>query len=103
MSRMKFEQSHSLSKEEVTRRVTMLLGYWASKYGVTSEWAGDSVRLSGKVMGITLEARLEVSASKVMGDATDPGFLLRDRARKYLQQKFASYLDPAWSGQAGDD
>lgn len=99
MGTVKFEVSHTLSKDEARRRVAQLVEYWASKYGVKVDWAGDAAKMVGKVMGMSLNANLEVHANKVSGEATDPGFLLRDKAKKYLQEKFASYLDPTWDGR----
>lgn len=95
MGMMKFEVAHTLSREEAKQRVTELLGYWSEKYGIQSNWNGDKAHIQGKAMGITINADLEVSERGVGGEATDPGFLFRDKAKKYLTQKFAAYLDPA--------
>jgi hypothetical protein len=35
-----------------------------------------------------------ITDKSVHGEATDPGMLLRAKARKYLEQKFAMALDP---------
>ncbi|HVE83813.1 MAG TPA: polyhydroxyalkanoic acid system family protein [Myxococcales bacterium] len=95
MGKLKFDISHTLPRAEARQRVEKLLSYWATKYGVTSQWSGDGAKLSGKVLGIQLAADLEVREGKVDGEATDPGFLFRDKARKYLTEKFTHYLDPA--------
>jgi hypothetical protein len=95
MSTLKLDIPHTLPKAEAKQRVERLIHYWRDKYGVKAEWMGDAAKLSGKVMGITLAADLEVRDGKVDGEATDPGFLLRDKAKKYLTDKFASYLDPS--------
>lgn len=97
MGRLKFDVPHTLAKGEAKQRVEKLLGYWSHKYGVATQWAGDAARLSGKVMGISLDADLKVSDASVDGEATDPGFLLREKARKYLTEKFRDYLDPSKS------
>ncbi|HZN91737.1 MAG TPA: polyhydroxyalkanoic acid system family protein [Myxococcales bacterium] len=94
MGKIRLDIPHTLDKAEARQRVEKLLGYWSKKYGLTAEWAGDSARLSGKVMGISLDADLAVHDGKVDGEATDPGFLLRDQAKKYLTQKLGHYLDP---------
>ncbi len=94
MGMLKFEVGHSLSKDEARSRVAQLLEYWSAKYGVKATWTGDKAHASGKVMGLSFHADLEVTGDKVGGEATDPGFLLRDKARKYLTEKFASYLAP---------
>jgi hypothetical protein len=84
---------HALTKEEAKKRTEALLLYWANKYGVQTTWNGDSVSLSGKVMGMTLAGTLAVSDDRVGGEATDPGLLFRDKARKYLTRKFTACLD----------
>jgi hypothetical protein len=92
MGMLKFEIAHTLTKDEAKRRTEALLGYWARKYGVQTTWNGDLVSLAGKVMGVSLGGTLHVDETKVGGEATDPGLLFRDKARKYLTRKFAAYL-----------
>jgi hypothetical protein len=103
MALLKLEVPHQVSKDEARKRVAQLVEYWASKYGVKVDWAGDRAKLNGKVMGITLDANLEVSDKKVAGEATDPGFLFRDKAKKYLTQKLAETLDPNKKGAVSED
>jgi len=45
-------------------------------------------------MGVQLEADIHILENKVSGCATDPGFLLRGAAHKYLTKKMAEYLNP---------
>jgi len=94
MGLLKFEVAHSLSKDEAKKRIEQLLKYWQNKYGVASNWTGDSAKIAGKVMKIDLNATLAITDKAVVGEATDPGFLLRTPARNYLNEKFSSYLDP---------
>ena len=94
MGKMKLDIPHTLDKAEAKQRVEKLLGYWSNKYGVTAQWAGDAAKLSGKVMGIQLSADLEVRDGRVDGEASDPGFLFREKAKRYLTEKFSHYLDP---------
>ncbi|HEY8212206.1 MAG TPA: polyhydroxyalkanoic acid system family protein [Myxococcaceae bacterium] len=94
MGKIKLDIPHSLPKGEAKQRVEKLVSYWSNKYGVSAQWSGDAAKLSGKVLGISLAADLEVREGKVDGEATDPGFLFRDKAKKYLTEKFARYLDP---------
>src|SRR5579862_455568 len=93
MGMLKFEVPHALPKDEARKRTDALLHYWSKKYGVKFSWSGDGVQLEGKVMGVTLKGNLAVAEGKVGGEATDPGFLFRDKARQYLTRKFTSYLD----------
>jgi hypothetical protein len=94
MGMMKFDIPHSLPKEEVKQRVEQLLKYWNSKYGVKADWAGDGAKIAGKVMGIQMDASFVITDNQVQGEGTDPGMLLRGKAKSYLQDKFASVLDP---------
>jgi hypothetical protein len=94
MGMMKFDIPHSLPKEEVRKRVEQLLQYWSTKYGVKSDWQGDGAKIAGKVMGIQMDASFTITDSLVQGEGTDPGMLLRSKAKSYLQDKFASVLDP---------
>lgn len=95
MGMMKFEVPHALPKAEARKRVEQLLNYWGAKYGVNAQWTGDGASLSGKVMGIKLDAHFEITDSGVKGEGTDPGLLLRNQAKQYLQKKFAAALDPS--------
>jgi hypothetical protein len=95
MAKLKFEVPNTLPVEEAKKRVEALLAYWARKYGVTSSWTGAAATMAGKAVGVTIDGALEVQASRVAGEAADPGLLLRGQAQKYLTRKFAQYLDPA--------
>jgi Putative polyhydroxyalkanoic acid system protein (PHA_gran_rgn) len=94
MGTMKFDVPHSLPKDEAKKRLEQLVDYWSSKYGVKSQWSGDSATIAGKVMGIALEASFEVRDGVVAGEGTDPGLLLRSKAKQYIQEKVGAFLDP---------
>lgn len=94
MGMLKFEVPHQLSKDEAITRAKKLLDHWGKKYGVASDWKGDTAHLNGKVMGIALVATMTITQDKVSGEATDPGMLLRGKAKKYLEEKFNLALDP---------
>lgn len=95
MGMLKFQVSHRLSKEEAQARTEKLVQHWVDKYGISARWTGDEATFEGKVMGVSLTASLKVAAGSVGGEAKDPGMLLRGTAKKYLEEKFAAYLDPA--------
>ncbi len=94
MGFLKFEVPNSLPLEEARKRVEALLAYWKRKYGVTSAWTGVSATMKGKAVGVTIDGKLEVEPKRIAGEANDPGMLLRGQAKKYLERKFAEYLDP---------
>jgi uncharacterized heparinase superfamily protein len=103
MGTMKFDVPHSLPKEEARKRVERLMDDWSRKYGVKSQWSGDSASVSGRVMGISLEASFQVREGSVSGEGTDPGMLLRSKAKQYIQNKFDAYLDPSKSTEDLED
>lgn len=92
---LSLEVSHALDRDSAKKRMELLVQRWQRKYGLHSSWAGDTARLSGKIMGISLQATLEVNDQSVRGEASDPGILLRNKAKKYLEEKLALYLDPS--------
>lgn len=97
MGFLKFEVPNSLPVEEAKKRVEALLAYWKRKYGVTSAWTGVSATMKGKAVGVTIDGKLEVETKRIAGEASDPGMLLRGQAKKYLERKFAEYLNPSRS------
>ena len=97
MGMIKFEVPNALTIEEGKKRVEALLEYWNKRHGVKSSWSGSKAKMSGKAMGVSIDGSLEVHVTKIEGEAADPGFLLRGQAQKYLQRKFAEYLDPSKS------
>ena len=94
MGMLALEIPHALAVDEAKKRVEALLSYWSRKYGVKATWAGDKVTFAGKAMGITIDGNLSLLPTKIAGQASDPGMLLRGQAKKYLERKFAEYLDP---------
>jgi len=96
MGTIDFQVPHTLSLAEAKKRMERLTAHWA-KHGIQSSWAGDVAKLSGKVMGVHLDATLRVTDRAVGGEATDPGMLLRGQAKKYLTHKFSTWLDPTRS------
>lgn len=94
MGMLKLEIPHTLSVEEAKTRVQALLEYWARKHGVKASWAGDKATFAGKVLGIGVDGHLTVTPKGIAGEASDPGFLFRSKAKEYLERKFGSYLDP---------
>jgi hypothetical protein len=93
MGFIKFDVPNTLPVEEAKKRVEALLSYWNRKYGVSSTWTGVNAVMKGKAMGVSIDGKLTVEAARIAGEAIDPGMLLRGQAKKYLERKFAEYLD----------
>jgi hypothetical protein len=94
MGMLKFEVPHALPKDEARRRIEGLLAYWSQKYNMRCVWTADSAKVAGKAVGVTIDANLTITDLAVVGEAADPGFLLRAQATKYLKAKLADFLDP---------
>ncbi len=91
-----FAVPHRFSREGARQRVKQLIGYWSERFGVESRWTGDRAVLTGSVLGVDFKARLEVSDTKVGGETSDPGLLLRSSARDYIRRKLRKYLHPEY-------
>lgn len=97
MGMMKFSVPHTLSQEEAQKRLEALIAHWSQKYGIQHRWTGPTASVSGKVMGMNLDASVRVSGQSIDGETSDPGILLRGQAKKYLEERLRKYLDPARS------
>ena len=91
------EVPHAFPRASARERVGFLLDYWNHRFGVKSEWRGDSVYLSGHVFGMQIQARFDVSDSAVTGVAADPGWFWRNKAQAYVTKKLKKYLHPDYA------
>jgi hypothetical protein len=94
--RMHFDVQHHFSKADARARTQMLFDYWKKAYGVDSAWQGDTARISGRVMGVTIDAVLVVTDDRVGGEGEDPGPFVRGLARSYITKKLQKYMDPQY-------
>jgi Putative polyhydroxyalkanoic acid system protein (PHA_gran_rgn) len=84
----------SLSKDDAKARLTALGEYFQNKHGIAVAWNGDAAQIRGKYMVVQIEGSLAFAGDKAVFDGKDPGFLWRGKAKEYLQNKLAAYLDP---------
>lgn len=91
------EQTHPFSRDEARHRVQQLVDYWSQRFGVQRQWRGDVVYVKGEVMGVEIDARLVIGEHEVRGQASDPGFLVRNAALDYVQRKLRKYLHPNYA------
>lgn len=91
---MRIEESFSFAQEEAQQRVKALVDYWQKKHGLSVSWTGSNAKVTGKVMGVTIDATVTVEPGKVVADGKDPGLMFRGAATSYLKKKFAEYFDP---------
>ena len=83
-----------LSKDEARARLGALGDYFTHKHGIQVTWNGDSASVRGKYMVVQIEGAMSLAGDKAIFDGKDPGFLWRGKAKEYLQNKLALYLDP---------
>lgn len=95
-AKMTFNVPHHWSRADAHARTQMLFDYWKKAYGVTSTWTGDRAHVVGKVMGISIDAVLEVADDHIGGEGKDPGFLTRGMARTYITKKLQKYMHPKY-------
>lgn len=91
------EVPHAFPRAFARERVGYLLDYWKHRFGVTSEWRGDSAYLSGRVFGMQIRARFDVGDSAIAAVANDPGWFWRNKARSYVTKKLKKYLHPDYA------
>ncbi len=94
---MKIEYTHKLQPDDARARLCAFADYLQARYGLGVTWNGDSAKVTGKYMVVTIEGTLTMVGDKVSFEGTDPGFLWRNKARDYLLNKLQKYLDPATS------
>lgn len=97
---MKFERRTALPASEVALRLKALTDYWDKKYGIGSSWSGSSVRIKGKMMGVSFDGHVHVGEGRIDADV-DAGFLAEKLGgKKYVEGKLDAYLDPSTTVEA---
>lgn len=95
-NRVTLKVEHHFTRADARERVSQLLNYWARRFGVKSEWRGYRVFLSGRVLGIDIQALFDVTDHDVLAHASDPGTVLRGSAEAYVEKKLRKYLSPTY-------
>ena len=92
---MEIDFPYVLSDSDARSRLELLGKYLENKHGIKVTWSDDSrARFSGKYLMVKIEGELSLGNGRAMFKGEDPGFLLRARAKDYIQGKLAKYLDP---------
>jgi hypothetical protein len=94
--KMAFQVGHHFSVADARARTRMLLDYWQRAYGIRSNWQGDRVYISGRVIGVEIDAFIDIRSDSVGGEGVDPGPLMRGIARDYVQKKLQKYMHPQY-------
>jgi hypothetical protein len=92
---MEIDFPYELSDQEARDRLDILGKYLANKHGIQVTWSDTSkARFSGKYLVVKIEGELTLGNGRARFRGEDPGFLWRGRAKEYIQDKLAKYLDP---------
>lgn len=92
---MEIDFQYVLSDQDAKDRLDVLGQYLHNKHGIKVTWVDEKrARFSGKYLLVKIEGELSLGNSKAQFRGEDPGFLLRARAKDYIQGKLAKYLDP---------
>lgn len=92
---MEIDFQYVLSDQDAKVRLDLLGQYLHNKHGIKVTWLDESrARFSGKYLLVKIEGELSLGNSHAQFKGEDPGFLLRARAKDYIQGKLAKYLDP---------
>ncbi|MBW2459210.1 MAG: polyhydroxyalkanoic acid system family protein [Deltaproteobacteria bacterium] len=82
---------------EALERLQALTEYWVAKHGLSASWTGSEGQVSGRVKGVKFSGVIKVAEGRVTADVK-AGFLAEKLGgRKYVEAKFADYLDPKHS------
>ncbi len=95
MGTLRIEHRHQLDAESARARVSALADYLHNKYGLNVSWSGDTASITGKYLVVSIEGTVHLAPGVVTFEGSDPGMLWRGKAKEYLGQKLARYLDPA--------
>ncbi len=84
-----------LSDDDARGRLDLLGKYLANKHGIKVSWLEPSkARFSGKYQVVKIEGELTMGNGRAKFKGEDPGFLWRGKAKEYIHDKLAAYLNP---------
>jgi len=92
---MEIDFPYSLSDQDARSRLEILGEYLSNRHGIKVTWLDDSrARFIGKYLVVKIEGELTLGSGHARFRGEDPGFLWRNKAKEYIQNKLAAYLDP---------
>lgn len=93
---MEIDFKHALSDQDAKARIDLLGQYLANKHGIKVSWLEPTrARFSGRYLVVKIEGELSMKPNRVLFKGEDPGFLWRNRAKDYIENKLEAYLDPS--------
>ena len=92
---MEIDYPYELSDQDARARLDILSQYLANKHGIKVTWLDTAkAKFSGKYLVVRIDGELTLGNGRAKFRGEDPGFLWRSRAKEYIQDKLAKYLDP---------
>jgi len=92
---MEIDFPYELTDQDARARLDVLTQYLANKHGIKVTWLDTAkARFSGKYLVVKIEGELTLGNGRARFRGEDPGFLWRGRAKEYIHDKLAKYLDP---------
>ncbi|HEY6173925.1 MAG TPA: polyhydroxyalkanoic acid system family protein [Kofleriaceae bacterium] len=92
---MEIDFPYELSDQDARGRLDILAQYLANKHGIKVTWVEAArAKFSGKYLVVRIDGELTLGGGRAKFRGEDPGFLWRGRAKDYIQNKLATYLDP---------
>lgn len=93
---MRVECAYGGGRGQARDRLRALGEYLSNRHGIGVRWVDDDhAVVSGKYVMFSFEGKMAIDEGRVVLEGPDPGFVLRGKAREYLERKLAKYLDPA--------
>jgi hypothetical protein len=92
---MEIDFPYSLSDQDALARLQLLGTYLHNRHGISVTWVDDTrARFAGKYLVVKIDGELSLSGGHARFRGEDPGFLWRNKAKDYIKEKLAKYLDP---------
>lgn len=94
-SPMEIDYPYALSDQDALSRLQILGTYLSNRHGIKVTWVDDKrAKFNGKYLVVKIDGELTLDGGHARFRGEDPGFLWRNRAKDYIQNKLAAYLDP---------
>ena len=91
---MQIEYSYELSDQDARGRLDILGRYLTNRHGIQVTWVDAAkARFTGKYLVVRIDGELTLGGGRARFRGEDPGFLWRGRAKEYIHNKLAKYLD----------
>ena len=93
---MEIDYPYSLSDQDALARLQILGTYLQNRHGISVTWVDPTrAKFAGKYLVVKIDGELSLSGGHARFRGEDPGFLWRNKAKDYIKEKLAKYLDPS--------